>query len=91
MTRFYLNAGALGRWMHQNKALYTGAYVEGVLIDSFVVETKRGVAAIYEHALSGQAIIMLSSLITRTALRMARLIRFGLTDTLLKKRLVRKR
>ena len=44
MTRFYLNAGALGRWMHQNKAQHTGAYVEGVLVDSFVVETKRGVA-----------------------------------------------
>ena len=43
MTRFYLNAGALGRWMHQNK---------GVLVDSFVVETKRGVAAIYEHYLN---------------------------------------
>lgn len=52
MTRFYLNAGALGRWMHQNKAQYTGAYVDGVLVDSFVVETKRGVAAIYEHALN---------------------------------------
>lgn len=52
MTRFYLNAGSLSRWMHQNKAQYTGAYVEGVLVDSFVVETKRGVAAIYEHALN---------------------------------------
>ena len=31
---------------------YTGAYVEGVLVDSFVVETKRGVAAIYEHYLN---------------------------------------
>ena len=40
------------RWMHQNKAQYTGAYVEGVLVDSFVVETKRGIAAIYEHALN---------------------------------------
>lgn len=28
MTRFYLNAGALGRWIYQNKAQYTGAYVE---------------------------------------------------------------
>ena len=52
MTRFYLNAGALGRWMYQNKAQHTGAYVEGVLVDSFVVETKRGVAAIYEHYLN---------------------------------------
>lgn len=52
MTRFYLNAGALGRWMHQNKALYTGAYIEGVLVDSFVVETKRGIAAFYEHPLN---------------------------------------
>ena len=34
MTRFYLNAGALGRWMHQNKAQHTGAYVEGVLVES---------------------------------------------------------
>lgn len=24
MTRFYLNAGALDRWIHQNKAQYTG-------------------------------------------------------------------
>lgn len=52
MTRFYLNASALGRWIHQNKAQYTGAYIEGVLVDSFVVETKRGVAAIYEHGLN---------------------------------------
>lgn len=52
MTRFYLNASALSRWMHQNKAQCTGAYVEGVLVDSFVVETKRGVAAIYEHYLN---------------------------------------
>lgn len=52
MIRFYLNADALGRWMHQNKAQYTGAYIEGVLLDSFVVETKRGIAAIYEHALN---------------------------------------
>lgn len=52
MTRFYINAGALGRWMHQNKALYTGAYIEGVLVDSFVVETKRGIATFYEHPLN---------------------------------------
>lgn len=52
MTRFYLNAGALDRWMHQNKALYTGAYIEGILVDSFVVETKRGIAAFYEHPLN---------------------------------------
>lgn len=52
MTQFYLNAGALGRWMHQNKAQYTGAYVEGVLVDSFIVETKRGTAALYEHCLN---------------------------------------
>ena len=48
MRRFKIAASNLGMWMHQNKAEYTGAYVEGVLLDSFVVATKRGFAAIYE-------------------------------------------
>lgn len=87
MTRFYLSAGALGRWMHQNKAQYTGAYVECVLVDSFVVETKRGVAAIYEHALNEwTSNYYVEFTIIRMDLIMARSIRFGLIGTHLKKK-----
>lgn len=48
MTRFYIEPKNLEKWLHQNVAEYTGDFVEGVLLDSFVVATKRGFAAIYE-------------------------------------------
>ena len=48
MTRFYLNAGALDKWVYQNKGEYA-ACVEGVLQDSVVVTAKRGLAMVYEH------------------------------------------
>lgn len=47
---FYLNPQALEKWLHQNKAEYTGKFAEGVLLDSFVVQTKRGYAALIERA-----------------------------------------
>lgn len=36
------------KWFHQNKGEYGGDFVEGVLLDSFTVVTKRGVAAFYD-------------------------------------------
>lgn len=56
MTAFYIEPGeAFEKWMHQNEAEYTGDYVEGVLLDSFVVQTKRGTAAVYESFVNPNA------------------------------------
>jgi hypothetical protein len=52
ITSFYLDAHDFGKWSEQNKAVFSGAYVEGVLLDSFVMETKRGYAFFYEHYLN---------------------------------------
>lgn len=52
MTVFCIGSTKMNKWLHQNKAQYTGAYCEGCLLDNFMVETKRGVAAIYEHYLN---------------------------------------
>lgn len=49
MTRFYISSLDLDKWIHQNRAEYDGLFEEGCLLDNFVVNTKRGVAAIYEH------------------------------------------
>ena len=49
MTRFYLDPKHLEKWMHQNAAEYTGDFIEGCLQDNFIVWTKNGVAAFYEH------------------------------------------
>lgn len=48
MTTFTLNPLNMEKWLHQNAAEHTGDYVEGCLLDNFVVSTKRGFAAIYE-------------------------------------------
>lgn len=37
------------KWMHQNKAEYTGDFFDGGLLDNFIVYCKNGVAALYEH------------------------------------------
>ena len=52
VTRFYLDPADLDKWMNQNKAEYTGDFVDGCLQDNFVVATKRGYAFIYEHVLN---------------------------------------
>lgn len=52
VTTFYLSPAAFDCWMHQNHAIYSGEYVSGCLLDNFVVCTKRGYAAIYEHYLN---------------------------------------
>ena len=48
MTEFDIGPRYFEKWFHQNKAEYTGDFVEGSLLDNFVIETKRGFAAIYE-------------------------------------------
>lgn len=42
-------AAGLEKWKHQNRAVYTGDFVEGCLLDNYVVACKRGFAAVYEH------------------------------------------
>ena len=49
MTRFLIRHSNFEKWMHQNKAIYTGDFLDGCLLDNFVVATKRGYAAFYEH------------------------------------------
>lgn len=49
ITTFYLRGGKdFDKWVHQNKAEYSGDFVEGCLLDNFVMVTKRGFAAFYE-------------------------------------------
>lgn len=50
MTTFYIyGENELQEWMLRNKAEYTGDFIEGCLLNNFVVSTPRGYAAIYEH------------------------------------------
>ena len=49
LKEFYLNPLQFNKWAHQNDVEYTGACIDGVLLDNFVVITKHGMAAIYEH------------------------------------------
>ncbi len=50
VTRFRLDPGpAFHKWVHQNRAEYTGDYIDGCLLDNFVMATPRGFAAFYEH------------------------------------------
>ena len=50
---FYIGSTDLNMWLHQNKAQFTGDFSEGVLLDNFVVVTKRpAIACIYEHYLN---------------------------------------
>lgn len=48
-TLLRIDPNQLEKWMHQNKAEYTGDYIEGCLLDNFVVATRRGYAAIYAN------------------------------------------
>lgn len=52
MTNLYIASGELEKWLFQNKAECTGDFIEGVLLDNFVVSTKRGFAAIFERSLN---------------------------------------
>lgn len=48
IKKILLDPAALEKWMHQNKANYTGDFLEGCLLNNFIVSTRRGYAAIYE-------------------------------------------
>lgn len=37
------------KWMHQNGAEFTGAYVEGTLLDNYILQCRRGWCAVYER------------------------------------------
>lgn len=52
VTSFRISPENLDMWMHQNEAEYTGAFVEGSLLNNFVLACKRGFAAVYEHYLN---------------------------------------
>ena len=49
IKEFYLNPTHFNKWAHQNEVSYTGVFIEGCLLDNFVVKTKHGMAAVYEH------------------------------------------
>ena len=50
VTCFRLDPGpAFHKWAHQNSAEYTGEYIEGCLLDNFIMSTPRGYAAFYER------------------------------------------
>ena len=52
MMEFSISPKGLEKWMHQNQVEYTGDFVEGTLLDNFVIACKRGFAAVYEHRLN---------------------------------------
>lgn len=52
MTEFFIRPKELEKWLHQNRVEHTGDFIDGCLLDNFVVMTKRGFAAIYEHPLN---------------------------------------
>lgn len=54
MTRFTIAPRHIDMWLHQNAA-ETLDCVEGCLLDSFIVGTKNGYAAIYEHYLNANS------------------------------------
>lgn len=52
MTTLRVGSVQIEKWIHQNKGNYTGNYVEGCLLDNYVLECKRGYAFVYEHYLN---------------------------------------
>ena len=48
IIKFYMNADQLEKWMYQNKACYTGYFVEGSFLDNFVLDTEIGFVFFYE-------------------------------------------
>lgn len=52
VVTFRMKPSALEKWMHQNRVEHTGAFVEGCLLDSFVLSCKRGFAAVYAHVVN---------------------------------------
>ena len=52
MTTFYLEPANLEKWIHQNEGIYTGMFVDGCLLDNFVLGCKRGFAIFYESVVN---------------------------------------
>lgn len=48
IIKFYIEPNKLEKWMHQNKANFTGTAIEGCLLDNFVIDTEKGFAMVYE-------------------------------------------
>ena len=55
MKTLIIGSCDLEKWLHQNRAQYTGDFLEGCLLDNFVVMTRRGYAAIYEKYLNANS------------------------------------
>ena len=51
ITRFSINPRYFPKWLHQNRGEVIDI-VEGCLLDDYLVQTKRGYAAVYEHFLN---------------------------------------
>lgn len=49
IKEYLLNPDALDMWLHQNGSNEIIDFREGCLLDSFIISTKRGTAAIYER------------------------------------------
>lgn len=49
VTRFRICSTDMESWIRQNQAEYTGAMVEGCLLNNFVLACNGGFAAVYEH------------------------------------------
>lgn len=49
MRTLFMGPRELKKWQSQNKAVCSGDFCDGCLLDNFVLFCKRGVAAVYEH------------------------------------------
>ena len=50
VTKFRIRPEEVGKWEHQNRAEYAGPFVEGVLLDSYVLACKRGWCFVYARS-----------------------------------------
>lgn len=48
VKKFFVNAAAMNKWMHQNGIIDFLDCKDGVLLDSFIAYTKKGLSAVYE-------------------------------------------
>lgn len=52
MRTFCISPEKLNKWCGQNKGEYTGDFVDGCLLDNFIIACNRGYAFVYEHYLN---------------------------------------
>lgn len=48
LKSFTISPAGMNRWIEENRAEHTGDFVEGVLLDNFVLSCEWGYAAVYE-------------------------------------------